>query len=102
MKKFLFGIAIILGMGIAYIDSRPTWDDTGITALSLLLVCGLAGLLDPRRPWLLALAVGIWIPAGGILLNHNFGGLLALVFAFAGVYGGVLIHRTAHRLFRQE
>jgi hypothetical protein len=25
-------IGVIVGLGIGYVDSRPTWDDAGITA----------------------------------------------------------------------
>lgn len=98
MKKILVVIAIGFGVMIAYVDSRPTWDDAGITALSILIVCGLVGLLDLPHPWLLALAIGIWIPLAGIVFNHNFAGLLALVFAFAGIYAGILIRRVANQI----
>ncbi len=42
--------AIGFGLLIAYSDSRPTWDDAGITALALLIACGLFGFLAPSRP----------------------------------------------------
>ena len=35
MPKVLLPIAIGLGLLIAYVDSRPNWDDTGLTALAL-------------------------------------------------------------------
>jgi hypothetical protein len=59
----LLAAAIAMGLAIAWVDSRPHWDDTGITAGSLLLSAGLLGLMGPRRPWLWALGIGIWIPA---------------------------------------
>src|SRR5689334_18066823 len=31
MQKILLAIAVIAGLFYAYVDSRPTWDDTGIT-----------------------------------------------------------------------
>lgn len=93
MKYVLLVIAILAGLGIAYVDSRPTWDDTGITAFSIFGACAIFSFLSPRSPWLWALAVGAWVPLAAILLNHNYGGLLALLFAFAGAYAGMLLRR---------
>jgi hypothetical protein len=88
MQKILLAVAVISGFFITYVDSRPNWDDTGITAGAILLVCGLIALLGYQRPWLLALAVGVWIPFYGILVMHNFGSLIALIIAFIGAYAG--------------
>jgi hypothetical protein len=52
MSKVLLPIALGLGLLIAYVDSRPNWDDSGITALALLACSGLCGALEPNRPWL--------------------------------------------------
>jgi hypothetical protein len=87
-QKILLAIAVISGLFITYVDSRPTWDDTGITAGVILLVCGLIALLGYQRPWLLALAVGAWIPLYGLLVTHNYGSILALIIAFIGAYAG--------------
>ena len=92
-RNFGKEIAIAAGLAIAYIDSRPTWDDTGITAFGVLLASGALAFVSPRRPWLWALAIGIWIPLAGIFISHNFGSLIALVFAFAGAYAGMLARR---------
>jgi hypothetical protein len=88
MTKLLLPIALGLGLVIAYVDSRPKWDDTGITALALFASCCLWGVLGPDRPWLWALAIGSWIPVLGIASTRNYGSLLALIFAFAGAYLG--------------
>jgi hypothetical protein len=84
--------ALILGALIAWVDSRPTWDDTGITAAVLLLVSAGFGVLRPRFAWLWALALGAWIPLVGIVSAHNFGSILALGISFIGAYLGVAIH----------
>lgn len=97
MQKLLLGLAVLGGLFIAYVDSRPTWDDTGVVAISILLVSGLIELLGYRRPWLVALAVGLWIPLRGILVTQNYGSLLALVFAFAGAYGGWLVRLAVRK-----
>ena len=90
--------ALILGLLIAWVDSRPTWDDTGISVGALLIVTVLLGLVAPERPWLWALAVGIWIPLFGIIAHANYGLLLVLIIAFAGAYAGALIRKISSGL----
>jgi len=100
MQNLLLAVAVLAGLFAAYVDSRPTWDDTGILAFGILIVSGLLTLLGARRPWLIALAVGIWIPLYWFLTTHNYGSILALAFAFVGAYGGWLvrlgIQKTLH------
>jgi hypothetical protein len=93
VSKVLLPIALGLGLLIAYVDSRPNWDDTGLTALALLACSGLCGVLGPNRPWLWALAVGVWIPLAGIAFARNYGSLLAILFAFAGAYSGMALRK---------
>lgn len=88
MQIFLLAVATISGLFFAWVDSQPTWDDTGVLAGAILLTCGAIGLLGGKRPWLAALLVGGWIPLRGLLVTHNSGSVLALVFALAGAYGG--------------
>jgi hypothetical protein len=100
MQTILLAVAILAGLFSAYVDSRPTWDDTGILAGGLLLVSGLLTLLGHRKPWLIALAVGIWIPVHDIYLSHDFRLLLILLIPLIGAYGGWLvrlgIRKTLH------
>ena len=79
-------------------DAQPRWDDTGILAFSILLFSGMIGLLGFRRPWLLALAVGAWIPLHDILFTQNAGSLIALAFAFVGAYAGWGVNRLARKV----
>jgi hypothetical protein len=97
MQKVYLVIALLLGLAIAYVDTRPNWDDTGIIAVAILASCGLLGALGPRQPWLWALAVGIWVPLFGIALSQNYGSLLALVVAFAGAYAGMALRKFGAR-----
>ena len=91
-KKFswLLVVALSLGLVITWVDSRPTWDDAGITAAAILLVTAVMGVAMPERAWLWALVVGGWIPVVGIVWQGNYGSVLALVVAFVGVYAGAL------------
>lgn len=91
LHRCLLAAASLAGIAIAYIDARPTWDDTGITAGAMALAAAALGLLGPQRPWLWALAVGIWIPAYALVRTPAPGTvamLLVLIFPFAGAYLG--------------
>lgn len=90
----ILAVAVGLGLLITWVDSRPTWDDAGITAGAILILTGLLGLSMPQRPWLWALAVGIWIPAQDIFLHHNFGLSPVIVIAFVGAYAGALVRKA--------
>ena len=90
----LSGVAF--GLAIAYMDSRPHFDDAGITAGLLLISAGLLGLIAPQRPWLWALAVGIWIPAQAMVRHPEPKALLmlaVLAFPLAGAYAGMAMRR---------
>ncbi len=98
-QKVLLAIAILVGLFIAYVDSRPTWDDTGITVAMMLFGSGLITLLGYRRPWLVALAIGIWTPLYETYLSHNFHfpgvmllPLFVLLVCLAGAYAGWAVH----------
>ena len=99
MQNLLLGIAVLAGLFSAYVDSRPTWDDTGILVGGLLLVSGLLTLLGHRRPWLIALAVGIWIPAYEIFKSHGFMMLVILLIPMIGAYGGWLVRLGIQKTF---
>jgi hypothetical protein len=86
--------AVLTGLLIAWIDSRPNWDDTGISALMLFLAALLFGFLAFQKPWLIALAVGIWIPLISIIVTKNYGGLLALIPGFPGAYLGAYLRKS--------
>ena len=88
MQSILLAVGVLAGLFSAWVDSRPTWDDTGVLAGGLLLVSGLLTLLGGRRPWLIALAVGIWIPLHDIYLSHDLWMLVVLLIPFVGAYAG--------------
>jgi hypothetical protein len=89
----LFIIAIALGMLIGFIDSRPHWDDTGITVGMILITSAFLGFVRPQRVWIWALSVGIWIPVWNMLQNNNYSSFIALPIAFVGAYIGVLVYK---------
>ena len=99
-QKLLLVAAVVFGLLVTYIDSRPTWDDTGITVLVLLIGSGIIGLLAQKRPWIFALAIGLWLPLWYILTRHDLSMFIVLAFPFIGVYAGWLL-RLGLRKIRQ-
>lgn len=99
MQNILLAVAVLAGLFSAYIDSRPTWDDTGLLVIGMLLISGLLTLLGHRRPWLIALAIGIWIPARQIFLTQDFKMLIVLLIPFIGAYGGWLVRLGYQKAF---
>jgi hypothetical protein len=91
-------LAVGIGLAIGWIDTRPNWDDTGVTVALIFGASLLFGLGIPERPWMWALAIGVWIPAYNIVQSRNFESLVALAPAFLGSYLGHLIPRA----FRTE
>ncbi len=101
-QKILFACSMILGLLIAYVDSRPTWDDTGITVFALLLGGGIIGLLLQKRPWLYALAFGIWMPLLSIIFKHDLMMLITLIFPLIGVYAGWVLRLVSRKLLHSS
>ncbi len=89
----LCGAAIACGIAVGYFDSRPTWDDTGVTAGTVLFLTVMFGAIRPKLAWLFALAVGLPIVIIGFAVNGGFGLLLALAIAFVGAYAGALFRK---------
>ena len=90
----LIAAAVAVGLAIAWFDSRPGWDDTGITAAALFLASFSFAAAAGRRPWLWAVLVGIWTPLLEIGSTGQPGSLLALAFAAAGAAAGHLSARA--------
>jgi hypothetical protein len=88
VQTVLLSLGLLSGLCLAYIDSLPKWDDTGILVGSLLLVSALLTFLGYRRPWLLALAVGLWIPLHSLYLSHDPRIMVVFVFPLVGAYTG--------------
>lgn len=88
-RSWLLAVVVTLaGMAIAYVDTRPRFDDTGVIVAAVTLLSAVAALLGRRRPWLWALLSGLWVP----LLEISGGGqpesLVALLFAGLGAAAG--------------
>ena len=98
--RFVLLAGIMMGIAIAYVDSRPTWDDTGVTACALMVAGGVCGLVAPRRPWRYALAVGVWIAVFALSRSASAAALVMLIvvmFPLAGAYAGAAMRRAVLR-----
>ena len=79
-------VALGAGMAIAWVDTRPTWDDTGITAMAVMGVAA-AGSLARLPGWLAAVCA-----AGPLIAAEISGGpavLISVPFAVVGAYAVV-------------
>jgi hypothetical protein len=94
-------LAVAAGLGIAYLDSRPGYDDTGVTAAALAIAALVAVLIEGSgralRVAALAVLVGIWIPIFEIAAPGTYGPLLAFVFSAVGAFVGWVIVRGLSR-----
>lgn len=94
----LLAASVAQGLAIAWVDSRPKWDDAGATA-------GVLGLIGPRRPWLWALGIGIWIFLRMVVhaptAANVLGSFVILAFPMAGAYAGGLSVQAARRRERK-
>ena len=93
-QTLLLIVACGVGLMIAYIDSRPNWDDTAVTVFALCLFSALFAALEPRRPWLWALAVAGWNPLFGLARRGDPTLLVVLLFGLVGAYIGRLASRV--------
>ena len=88
-------VAGAIGLTLGYLDSRPTWDDTGITAALLLLTSAMGAGLSGRRPWQWALLTGIWIPLFEVGGAAGLAAFAALGVSTVGAIGGYLLVRVS-------
>jgi len=68
--------------------------------LALVVCSGILAAIAPRRPWLIALAVGGLMPLQSIVMRHSFAPLVAIGFALVGAYIGAGIVRAVRSLTR--
>ncbi|HEY8869153.1 MAG TPA: hypothetical protein VIM30_07150 [Candidatus Limnocylindrales bacterium] len=93
LEAAALAISVTAGIGIAYVDSRPGFDATGLTVAALFLVAALASAVGRRRPWLWALLVGLWVPLFEVPTSRSAAPFAALVIAGCGAAVGHLLGR---------
>ena len=98
MKTFYTVLAsAMLGLTIWWIDSRPHWDDTGITVGLVIIATGLISFINPKKPFICAIATSLWIPLDQTINNQNYLTLLVFVFGFMGAYAGSFLRRRVFK-----
>ncbi len=89
--------ALVLGSCIAYVDSRATWDDAGVTAVALAIAAGLVSAARPPR-WLpIGVVVGVPVVAFNVMRFGRWDSALALVFSLVGAAIGGTVGRALRR-----
>ncbi|MFN8241029.1 MAG: hypothetical protein U0X39_09790 [Bacteroidales bacterium] len=88
-------LSLLAGIAVWYIDSRPGWDDTGISAMLIFIAALVPSLVYSRLFLLWALVSGIWVPLAGMLNTSNPLYFLILLFSFAGATSGWLLIKLA-------
>jgi len=101
-ERIGIALGVVLGLVLAFIDSRPGFDATGITAV-LLVAAALASVLVAGPALALAgspiLATAAWTALVGlwiVIVERSTGSILALVFAAIGAGAAVLFLRWRH------
>jgi hypothetical protein len=93
-----FGVTIVAalaaGVVLAWMDTRPSFDDTGVLAVLLFLAGATAAIVGRDRPWLWALLVGAPVPLAELAQGGSLASLTAVAFAAAGAVAGYLIARS--------
>lgn len=90
-------VALVLGACIAYVDSRATWDDAGVTAAALVVAAGLVSVARPTR-WLpIGIVVGVPCVAYNVMRAGRWDSAIAIAFALAGAAIGGAIGRGMRR-----
>jgi hypothetical protein len=96
--RLALGFALVAGLALVFMDSRPSFDDTGVLVAGLVAASFAAvvldGTTDLRRGLGLALLVGIWIPIFEMALPGTFGAVVALALAALGAGAGLLVTRA--------
>jgi hypothetical protein len=91
-ELILAALAVTMGAGVAWVDTRPTWDDTGVTVGMLLLAAGFAAGVGLRW-WAAALLVAAPILVAE-LPSAGWGISVSLAFTGAGSLLGVTLRRV--------
>jgi len=84
----LVGVALAVGAFAAFVDTRPHWDDTGITAGVLFIAAAALSFVRPRFALAFAIAIGGWIPLIEIAQTRHAGPIIALGVALLGALCG--------------
>ena len=83
------------GLAIGWVDSGAGWNDTGVTAGTIVVVAGGVAYWQVRWPWLWAIVVGGCVLAVELARTGNAGSIAALAFTL----GLIIIAAWAYRRY---
>jgi hypothetical protein len=86
-------VSMSVGLLIAWMDSRPNWDDTGITVAFIFGTTMILGFSMPHFAWLWAILDGIWIPINNLIFHQQYATIIVLLIAFIGAYAGAAFRK---------
>lgn len=94
-NKFLILIilSLLAGLIIGWIDTRPRWNDTGITVALIFISSFILGIFSNRNAWVIALIIGLCITTLNFLVSNRIDSAVSILIALAGAYGGVLLKK---------
>jgi hypothetical protein len=87
-------LAVAVGLGIGYLDSRTTSDDAQVTAIALAVSSFVLSTASPRVAWFVGLAVGAPVVVFNHLSTGGYGSLIALAFSAGGAVIGYGLGRA--------
>ena len=90
-------LALLIGCMIAYVDSRATWDDAGVTAAALFITSAVLSTVSPRAAWLIGIVVGLPVLAFNVVLHGNFGAVIGIGVSLVGAGVGFLVGKAIGR-----
>jgi hypothetical protein len=86
-------LSLAVGLTIGWIDSRPNWNDTGVTVGLIFLSSFLLSLLAEKHFWVIGIIIGICITSFNYILHNNLQSVVSFIIAFAGAYSGAGIKK---------
>jgi hypothetical protein len=90
-------LGLAVGCFIGWVDTRPNWDDTGVTVGMLFLAAGGTAALGAR--WWLAVLL---ITGPVILLEYRTAGFGIIIIPAIGALGALLGQTLSHALRRHR
>jgi len=86
--------SFVVAVCIGWIDTRATWDDTGVTVGLIVVTSFSLGFAMPKYSWLWALAIGGTITVMNVIGSGNFGAVVSIAFALIGCYTGAGVRKV--------
>jgi hypothetical protein len=87
--------ALLYGAVLAWIDTRPNWDDTGISAALVVAGSAVLAAMAPSLWPVIALAVTLPLVAANVAGTGTWAAVLAIPFGLVGALVGWLPRKVA-------